>query len=67
MTSEDSPGSGQRLVALTGYGRPEDRRRALDAGFDEHMVKPAAPDEMMKLIESQLALRRTLDPLHAAA
>ena len=28
------------LVALTGYGLPEDRRRALDAGFDAHMVKP---------------------------
>jgi two-component system CheB/CheR fusion protein len=28
------------LVALTGYGRPEDQRRALDAGFDHHLVKP---------------------------
>lgn len=29
-----------RLVALTGYGQPEDRRRALEAGFDDHLVKP---------------------------
>src|SRR5262245_31743260 len=29
-----------RLVALTGYGQPEDRRRTRDAGFDEHLVKP---------------------------
>ncbi|MDB6000275.1 MAG: chemotaxis protein methyltransferase CheR [Rhizobacter sp.] len=29
-----------RLVALTGYGTPEDAQRALDAGFDEHQVKP---------------------------
>jgi signal transduction histidine kinase/CheY-like chemotaxis protein len=29
-----------RLVALTGYGQPEDVRRALDAGFDAHLVKP---------------------------
>ena len=29
-----------RLVALTGYGAPEDRQRALDAGFDVHVVKP---------------------------
>jgi PAS domain S-box-containing protein len=30
-----------RLVAHTGYGSPEDRRKALDAGFDAHLVKPA--------------------------
>ncbi|HJQ83982.1 MAG TPA: MASE1 domain-containing protein [Candidatus Binatia bacterium] len=29
------------LVALSGYGQAEDRRRALDAGFDHHLVKPA--------------------------
>src|SRR5262245_48957672 len=28
------------LVAQTGYGRPEDRQRALAAGFDVHLVKP---------------------------
>lgn len=28
------------LLAMTGYGQPEDRRRAMDAGFDAHMVKP---------------------------
>jgi signal transduction histidine kinase/CheY-like chemotaxis protein len=36
-----------RLVALTGYGRSPDRQRALDAGFDEHFVKPAALDELL--------------------
>ena len=30
-----------RLVAHTGYGSPEDRRRAHEAGFDAHLVKPA--------------------------
>ncbi len=29
-----------RLIAVTGYGQPEDRRRALQAGFDLHLVKP---------------------------
>ncbi|MCD2518731.1 response regulator [Massilia sp. G4R7] len=33
--------SGIRLVAHTGYGSPEDRRRAQEAGFDAHLVKPA--------------------------
>jgi signal transduction histidine kinase/CheY-like chemotaxis protein len=28
------------LVALTGYGRPEDRQRSADAGFDRHLTKP---------------------------
>ncbi|MGZ5200056.1 MAG: hybrid sensor histidine kinase/response regulator [Telluria sp.] len=30
-----------RLVAHTGYGSPEDRKKAFDAGFDAHLVKPA--------------------------
>jgi PAS domain S-box-containing protein len=30
-----------RLVAHTGYGSPEDRKKAMDAGFDAHLVKPA--------------------------
>jgi PAS domain S-box-containing protein len=39
-----------RLVALTGYGQAEDRRRALDAGFDLHVTKPldaSMLDEML--------------------
>src|SRR5712692_10076664 len=34
------------LVALTGYGEPEDRRRAVEAGFDTHLVKPVDPAEL---------------------
>ena len=30
------------LIALTGYGRDDDRAKALAAGFDEHLVKPVA-------------------------
>jgi signal transduction histidine kinase/CheY-like chemotaxis protein len=41
-----------RLVALTGYGQPEDRRRALDAGFDAHLTKPVDPAELLSLIEA---------------
>ena len=36
------PGVKPVLVALTGYGQDEDRRRALDAGFDHHLVKPTS-------------------------
>jgi CheY-like chemotaxis protein len=35
-----------RLVALTGWGADEDRRRAKEAGFDEHLVKPASLDQV---------------------
>ncbi len=41
-----------RLVALTGYGQPEDRRRALAAGFDAHLVKPVDPDRLAELLEA---------------
>jgi signal transduction histidine kinase/ActR/RegA family two-component response regulator len=40
------------LVALTGYGQPEDRRRALAAGFDEHLTKPIETARLYELIES---------------
>jgi signal transduction histidine kinase/CheY-like chemotaxis protein len=36
-----------RLIALTGYGQEADRQRALEAGFDRHMVKPAQLDELI--------------------
>ncbi|HEY9422025.1 MAG TPA: ATP-binding protein [Thermoanaerobaculia bacterium] len=36
-------GTGALLVAMTGYGREEDRRRSREAGFDEHLVKPVDP------------------------
>ena len=38
------------MVALTGYGRPEDRQRAFDAGFDAHMMKPVDPDRLVEII-----------------
>ena len=39
-----------RLVALTGWGAQEDRRRSQEAGFDEHLLKPAVPGEVMALL-----------------
>src|SRR6185503_13366652 len=34
------------IVALTGYGQEEDRRRSREAGIDEHLVKPAAIEDI---------------------
>jgi two-component system, sensor histidine kinase len=39
-------GKRMRLVALTGYGQPEDVRRALAAGFDIHLVKPVSAQRL---------------------
>jgi len=34
------------LIALSGYGTDEDRRRAREAGFDLHLTKPVLPDRL---------------------
>jgi CheY-like chemotaxis protein len=41
---------GVRKIALTGYGQYEDKQRALDAGFDEHLVKPVEIDVLQRAI-----------------
>lgn len=38
------------VVALTGYAQPEDRHRAADAGFDEHLAKPPSPAELQAVL-----------------
>jgi CheY-like chemotaxis protein len=38
------------LVALTGWGQDEDRRKSDEAGFDSHMVKPIEPAALEKLL-----------------
>ncbi len=39
------------LIAVTGYGQPQDRRRAVEAGFDDHLVKPVDLDKLMRLLQ----------------
>jgi len=39
------------LVAMTGFGQEEDRRRALAAGFDRHLTKPADPEALLRLLD----------------
>ena len=40
-----------RLIALTGYGQVNDRQRALDAGFDAHLVKPVDLHRLLQTLE----------------
>lgn len=44
--------AGALLIALTGYGQPDDVARSRAAGFDHHLVKPADPDHIAALIEA---------------
>jgi CheY-like chemotaxis protein len=45
---------GMKLVALTGYGRDNDRARALQARFDEHLVKPVEVDRLFSTLNTLL-------------
>lgn len=54
---QQAGGAQVRIVAVTGWGRDEDRERTALAGFDQHIVKPIAPE----------ALRRVLTDVRAAA
>jgi CheY-like chemotaxis protein len=38
------------LIALTGWGQDEDKRRAREAGFDHHLVKPVNPDVLETIL-----------------
>jgi signal transduction histidine kinase/ActR/RegA family two-component response regulator len=50
-------GGAVMLVALTGWGQAEDRRRSREAGFDEHLVKPAMPAAVEKVLAAALTDR----------
>ena len=40
-----------RLIAVTAYGRDEDRRRSHEAGFERHLVKPVDPDDLRRALD----------------
>lgn len=46
-------GRAVRLVALTGYGSDEDRRKVVDAGFDAHLVKPVTPEDVIRVVRGE--------------
>jgi PAS domain S-box-containing protein len=50
------------LIALTGWGQEQDRKRSREAGFDHHLVKPVDPKALMKLV----ADISTGSPLHGS-
>ena len=59
-------GQSVRLVAVTGYGQPEDRARAEAAGFDAHLVKPVEFEELKAVIERLATPRPLARPIEGA-
>ncbi len=53
----EADGERPLLVALTGYGRPDDRRQALAAGFDRHLVKPVDLGELERLLAEEVGAK----------
>ncbi|HYC38825.1 MAG TPA: response regulator [Usitatibacter sp.] len=45
------------LVAITGWGQEDDRRKAQEAGFDHHFTKPADFEVLLELIDQELKAR----------
>lgn len=45
-------GRGIALVAITGFGRPEDQQRAFAAGFDAHLTKPVTAERLKQALAS---------------
>jgi CheY-like chemotaxis protein len=43
-------GRSATLIAVTGWGQEDDRRRSSEAGFDHHLVKPVEPDQLVALL-----------------
>jgi CheY-like chemotaxis protein len=50
------------LIALTGWGRPEDRQRAYESGFDLHITKPMNIDKLMEVLALIDPKGQTLSP-----
>jgi DNA-binding response OmpR family regulator len=59
---EQSWGKDIVMLALTGWGQEEDRRKSHEAGFDGHLVKPVNYDELLELL-STLTNGRSATPL----
>lgn len=56
-------GNSIALVALTGWGQDQDRRSALEAGFDHHITKPVEPRDLRQLLASLSQKRLTPEPV----
>jgi CheY-like chemotaxis protein len=58
VRAQESPSSMTPIVALTAYSRPQDRIRALNAGFDEYLKKPVEPVDLVETLRRLTSERR---------
>jgi len=59
--------AGVVLVALTGYGQERDRQKAVEAGFDYHLIKPVSLDALQDLLASLPPMEDVIAPIGAAS
>ena len=50
LRAAETPLADLQLIALTGYGTEQDRRRSAEAGFDAHLLKPVEPERLAQLL-----------------
>jgi CheY-like chemotaxis protein/two-component sensor histidine kinase len=50
-TLRDEGFANEMIVAVSGYGQPEDRERSRQAGFDDHLVKPVHQDALVSVLQ----------------
>jgi CheY-like chemotaxis protein len=48
------------IIAVSGYGQPEDRQRSREAGFDEHLVKPVQQESLVLALQ-RIVVRQAVD------
>ena len=60
-------GKGMTVLALTGWGQPADQQRAAEAGFDGHLVKPVAPELLVRTIDELVDRRAAAGAASAPA
>ena len=58
LMRKDARLAGTSLIALTGWGTPEDKRKALAAGFDVHLTKPVASEDLHAALMRAAAIRQ---------
>lgn len=61
LIRQESWGKNITILALTGYGQQEDIRKSLEAGFDEHLLKPVDLPALLALIEKTSKNNRISD------
>jgi len=49
----DPATAGVLLVAVSGYGQPQDRARSTEAGFDDHLTKPVHLPDLQRLLAAR--------------